>query len=114
MSKYDVGIVGATGAVGIEVIDVLKRTDFPLNKLRLFASARSSGKEVETKFGTIIVEEFSVTTARSCHFLFLAVSGDFSLEYGKQLCDNNGPYVIDNSSAFRYMSDIPLIVSTNE
>lgn len=113
MTLYDVGIVGATGAVGIEVIEVLKKTEFPLSKLRLFASSRSAGKEIETKFGTIMVEEFSVAAARSCHFIFLAVSGDFALEYGKQLCENNGPYVIDNSSAFRYMSDIPLVVSIN-
>ena len=110
MTKYDVGIVGATGAVGIEVIDVLKKTNFPLNKLKLYASARSAGKVIDTVYGSITVEEFSVETARSCHFIFLAVSGDFALEYGKLLSENNGPYVIDNSSAFRYMPDIPLIV----
>ena len=66
-----------------------------------------------TPFGDICVEEFSVETARTCKFIFLAVSGDFALQYAKLICEDNGPIVIDNSSAFRYMSDIPLVVSEN-
>ena len=108
--SFDVGIVGATGAVGIEIIDCLKKANFPVAKLRLFASARSSGKLIKTHFGDIVIEEFSVNAARECYFVFLAVSGDFSLENAPLICNNNGPYVIDNSSAFRYMDNIPLVV----
>lgn len=107
---YDVGIVGATGAVGIEIIDCLKRISFPIGKLRLFASARSSGKQLDTPYGSIIVEEFTILASRTCKFVFLAVSGDFALENGLKISENNGPYVIDNSSAFRYMKEIPLVV----
>lgn len=108
--SYDVGIVGATGAVGIEIIDCLKRISFPLGKLRLFASKRSAGKTIETHFGPVEIEEFTVEASRSCYFVFLAVSGDFALENAKKISENNGPYVIDNSSAFRYMDEIPLVV----
>ena len=57
------------------------------------------------------VEEFTVSSARECKFVFLAVSGDFALEHAKAISDNDGPIVIDNSSAFRYMPEIPLVVS---
>ena len=105
-----VGIVGATGAVGIEVISVLARRQFPVSRLRLFASARSAGKTVESDYGPLVVEEFSVAQSRECDFVFLAVSGDFALEHAKAISEGDGPIVIDNSSAFRYFPEIPLVV----
>lgn len=117
MSKFSthedavvVGIVGCTGAVGIEVITVLEKLSFPVSKLRLFASARSAGKKISTGYGDIVVEEFSVVSARECQYLFLAVSGEFALEHAEAICEGDGPVVIDNSSAFRYMPHIPLVV----
>ena len=105
-----VGIVGCTGAVGIEIITVLEKLAFPVSKLHLFASARSAGKIISTGYGDITVEEFSVPSARKCGYLFLAVSGEFALEHAEAICEGNGPIVIDNSSAFRYMNHIPLVV----
>lgn len=105
-----VGIVGCTGAVGIEIISVLEKLSFPVSKLHLFASARSAGKIITTGYGDLIVEEFSVPLARQCQFLFLAVSGEFALEHAAAISDGDGPIVIDNSSAFRYMPEIPLVV----
>lgn len=105
-----IGVVGATGAVGLEVISVLARRSFAVKSLRLFASARSAGKTVETPFGPIVVEEFSVARSRECDFVFLAVSGDFALEHARAISEGDGPIVIDNSSAFRYMPEIPLVV----
>jgi aspartate-semialdehyde dehydrogenase len=58
------------------------------------------------------VEEYTLVEARKCQLIFLAVSGDFALANGKALTEGDGPVVIDNSSAFRYMPDIPLVVST--
>eukprot|EP00957_Ditylum_brightwellii_P035518 2693171-Ditylum_brightwellii.AAC.1 len=49
--SYSVGIVGATGAVGKEIVGVLENRGFPVSDLRIFGSSRSAGKEVETKFG---------------------------------------------------------------
>lgn len=109
--KYVIGIVGATGAVGVELIKCLEGRNFPVDDLRLFASAKSAGKVVDTFLGEKLIEEFEVPKARECHFVFLAVSGEFALEYAPKIVANNGPYVIDNSSAFRYISDIPLVVS---
>lgn len=104
-----IGIVGATGAVGIEVISVLHRRSFPVSSLHLFASARSAGKVLSTLYGDITVEEFSVEATKKCKFVFLAVSGDFALEYAREI-SAAGPIVIDNSSAFRYMDEYPLVV----
>jgi len=105
-----VGIVGATGAVGIEVYDCLFKRNFPVQELHLFASVRSAGKEVDTPYGKVTIEEFSVEKARMCNIVFLAVSGAFALEHAEAICAGDGPVVIDNSSAFRYKDDIPLII----
>ncbi len=57
MKKYNVGIIGATGAVGQEMIKILAERDFPIEELRLLASARSEGKVLSTPFGEITVHE---------------------------------------------------------
>lgn len=109
--SYSVGIVGATGAVGKEIRQCLEKSSFPTSQLRIFGSARSAGSTVESdKFGSIEVELFDVEKARECSVVFLAVSGDFAKEHAKALSENNGAVVIDNSSAFRYDKDIPLVV----
>ena len=105
-----VGIVGATGAVGLEVITCLAHIDFPMSSLALYASQRSAGKVQSTPYGDITIELFTVEAARSCQFVLMAVSGDFAKANAKLICADNGPYVIDNSSAFRYDDDIPLVV----
>eukprot|EP01038_Epipyxis_sp_PR26KG_P014369 gene14369-19271_t len=107
---YVVGIVGATGAVGIEVIKCLHKKRFPLSQLHLYASSRSAGKSITTGYGDILIEEFSVDKCRSCQFVFLAVSGEFALEHAQVIASDNGPYVIDNSSAFRYNPEFPLVI----
>lgn len=110
--KYVVGIVGATGAVGVEIIKCLQGREFPMSELHLYSSAKSSGKVLATSLGEIIVEEYEVSHARLCDFLFLAVSGEFSLANAKLLVAGDGPIVIDNSSAWRYDAEVPLVVCT--
>ena len=105
-----IGVVGVTGAVGQEIIDVLKTRDFPVSELVLYASARSAGKPMETPFGEKMIEEFTLESARACDVIFLAVSGDFALEWVPKLTADDGPLVIDNSSAYRYDPDVPLVV----
>lgn len=107
---YKVGVVGATGAVGMEVVKVLFKTGFPVSTLHMYASKRSAGKILNTDYGDLTVEEYTIETARTCDFVFLAVSGDFALENAFKLIEGDGPIVIDNSSAFRYMDHIPLVV----
>jgi len=101
------GIVGATGAVGKEMIDCLYRK-LPNNEVRLFASARSAGKIVESCFGTLTINEFSVEAAQECDIVLMAVSGDFAKQHAPAISEK--AIVIDNSSAFRYDDAIPLVV----
>ena len=108
--KLKVGIVGATGAVGEEIVKVLGNRQFPVSELLLYASARSAGKSVATPFGSVTIEEFELGKARGLDVIFLAVGGDFSLEYAHKLSEGDGPVVIDNSSAFRMDPNVPLVV----
>ncbi|OSQ50417.1 aspartate-semialdehyde dehydrogenase [Thalassospira alkalitolerans] len=103
-----VGVIGATGAVGVELINVMFDRNFPVGELTLFASERSAGKTMETKYGTKTIALFSVEEAKQCDIVFLAVSGDFAKEFAPQIA--KGALVIDNSSAFRMDDDVPLIV----
>mmetsp|Transcript_21036 Transcript_21036/g.48587 ORF Transcript_21036/g.48587 Transcript_21036/m.48587 type:complete len:422 (-) Transcript_21036:168-1433(-) len=110
---FSVGIVGATGAVGKEIRQCLEASDgLPVSTLRVFGSERSAGKTVETeKFGSITVELFELAKARECDVVFLAVGGGFSLEHAEAISEGeDGAIVIDNSSAFRYKDNVPLVV----
>ena len=107
-----VGIIGATGAVGEELVKCLKSMNFPVGTLRLFATAKSSGKIADSPFGQITIEEYTLEEARKCHLIFLAVSGEFALQHARDICSGSGPVVIDNSSAFRYEPDLPLVVGS--
>jgi aspartate-semialdehyde dehydrogenase len=105
-----VGIVGCSGAVGQEMLKCLEARDFPTEKVRLFAK-RSAGTKVQTKFGEVTIEPFSVEAAQECEVVLMAVSGDFSKEFSPKI--RGGPMnttVIDNSSAFRLDKDVPLVV----
>jgi aspartate-semialdehyde dehydrogenase len=103
--SYTVGIVGASGAVGQELLKVLERRSsegkgLPVQTVRLFGSSRSAGTKVESAvFGSLVVELFQLQLVReSCQVVFLAVSGSFALEHAKNLCaGDDGPVVIDNS-----------------
>lgn len=110
--NYSVGIVGATGAVGKEIVGCLNKSDLAVSKLRVFGSKRSAGTTKELgKFGSVEVELFDEAKARECDVIFLAVSGDFALEHAKNISEGeDGAVVIDNSSAFRYDEDVPLCV----
>lgn len=116
--SYKIGVVGATGAVGAEMIRVLHDRSFPVSELHLFASERSAGSVIDTPFGEQTIELFSVEAAREMDIVFLAVSGSFAKEHAPAIADQEGPstssgqapFVIDNSSAFRYDDAIPLVV----
>ena len=104
-----VGVIGATGAVGKELVEVLGRRRFPLTKLRLFASGRSAGTRITTPFGEVTIEEFKPEAARGLDLAFLAVSGDFAKQHAPGLVAA-GVTVVDNSSAFRLDDQVPLVV----
>jgi len=109
-AKLNVGIVGATGAVGEEILSVMEKRNFPCSSLKLFASERSAGKLVKSSvFGDLFLENFSFDVASKLDVILLAVGGDFSLEWAEKLAAA-GVLVIDNSSAFRYKPEIPLCI----
>ncbi len=99
-----VAIVGATGAVGEEIVEVLRRRNFPLAELRLYASKGSVGKVVDTPLGPVAIEEFTVEKARTADLVFFATTGPHALTNAPLITANNGPVVVDNSSAFRYVA----------
>ena len=115
VSNIKIAILGATGAVGLELVNVLHKKNYP--KPTLYASHRSAGTILSTPYGSLTVQEFQYDQVRGhqYHVLFLAVSGSFSLLYGPKLAmpysdSVEGPWVIDNSSAFRLDPNVPLIV----
>jgi aspartate-semialdehyde dehydrogenase len=104
-----VGVIGATGAVGKELVEVLGKRRFPVTELKLFASARSAGLKQPTPWGEVAIEEFSMDAARGLDLALLAVSGDFAKAHARKLAAE-GVAVVDNSSALRLEDDVPLVV----
>ena len=108
---YKIGIVGASGIVGQEIIKVLSNICIHKIELFLFASKKSVGKIIQTKYGNISIEEFSLEKIKNLHILFLVVSNQFSSKYVPLIIKENlRPIIIDNSSAFRYNKEIPLVI----
>ena len=109
MKKFNVGILGATGAVGREMLKVLGEYNFPINELRLLASERSVGKKIPFNGSEVEVK-------LACHDAFKGldiVLGAASNAIAKEFKDDivaAGAVFIDNSSAFRMEADIPLVV----
>ena len=107
---YNVAVVGATGAVGQKMIDVLTEYEFPINELMLYASARSAGKTVSVNGKDVVIRELSdAIYADPIDIALFSAGGSISEQYAPRL-SQQGVIVIDNSSAFRMQADIPLIV----
>ena len=104
-----VAIVGATGAVGHELIGCLERRNFPLSKLRLFASARSDGKTLSFRGSEIAVEVLDEDSFAGIDIALFSAGGDTSRKFGP-IAVKAGAVVVDNSSAFRMDDDVPLVI----
>jgi aspartate-semialdehyde dehydrogenase len=104
-----VGIVGATGAVGAELIKCLEKRNFPLSNLRLFASERSTGKKLLFRNQEIIVEKLDTRSFDGLDIALFSGGGNISKEY-VPIAKNAGTISIDNSSVFRKVDGIPLVV----
>ena len=109
MNHPHVAIVGATGAVGVEMLLCLEQRNFPLSKLKLLASARSAGKTMLFRGNEIVVEELTHDSFVGVDIALFSAGGGISLEYGPSAAAA-GAVVIDNSSAFRMETDVPLVV----
>ena len=110
MKKYNVAIVGATGLVGRTFLKVLKERNFPVEKLYLYASARSAGKTVNFVGKDYTVIELKDENIKDdIDVALFSAGGSMSKEYAPKF-KAKGAIVIDNSSAWRMEKDIPLVV----
>ena len=104
-----VAIVGATGAVGVELIRCLEERRFPLKELRLYASARSAGKTLSYRGEQLAVRELKDDSFRGVDVALFSAGGSTSKRFAP-LAVEQGAVVVDNSSAFRMDTTVPLIV----
>jgi aspartate-semialdehyde dehydrogenase len=108
-SNPHVAVVGATGAVGIEMIKTLERRNFPVRQLTLLASARSVGKELRYRGKSIAVKELTAEAFAGIDLALFSAGGGISREYAPKAVEA-GCVVVDNSSAFRMDDPVPLVV----
>ncbi|MGX5731812.1 aspartate-semialdehyde dehydrogenase [Pseudoxanthomonas beigongshangi] len=108
--SFNVAVVGATGAVGETMLSILAERDFPVAKLVALASERSAGGEIEFKGQKITVQDLATFDPAGIDIALFSAGGGVSKEYAPKFAAA-GAVVIDNSSAFRYDDDVPLVVS---
>lgn len=107
--NYHIAIVGATGAVGLEMARVLERRNFPVASLRAFSSARSVGKTISFRDQQVPVAALSADSFRGVDVALFSAGGAISREWVPRARDA-GAVAIDNSSAFRMNDDVPLVI----
>ena len=109
MRSYNVAVVGATGAVGNEMISILEERNFPVKTLTLLASERSRGKELEFRGKTHPVKVLGEHSFGGIEIGLFSAGGSVSQKFAP-VAAAAGCVIIDNTSAFRYEPDIPLVV----
>ena len=107
--KYNIAIIGATGIVGESLLDIISTRKFPINKLIAVASKRSEGSKV--KFGDNLLDVIAIDNYdfKNIDIAFFSAGSSVSKEYAP-IAAKAGAIIIDNTSEFRYIDDIPLIV----
>ncbi|WP_242106930.1 aspartate-semialdehyde dehydrogenase [Luteimonas aquatica] len=108
--RYTVAVVGATGAVGETMLNILAERKFPVGKLVALASERSAGETVKFGNGDVVVQDLATFDPAGVEIALFSAGGSISKEYAPRFAAA-GAVVIDNSSAFRYDDDVPLVVS---
>lgn len=109
MKKYTVAIVGATGAVGEQLRQLLSQADFTIDDVRLLASERSAGKQLSVGTETYTVETLTESSFEGVDIAFFSAGGDRSKTYASHAV-RAGAIVVDNTSAFRMDPQTPLVV----
>ena len=107
--QYNVAIMGATGAVGQVMMEILAERDFPLAELRLLASARSAGRELAFKGEKLVVQELSEASFAGIDIVLASAGGALSKQYNPHAVAA-GAVVVDNTSAYRMDPEVPLVV----
>ena len=108
MKRYNVAVVGATGAVGQELLKILAERDFPVGGLKLLATERSAGKKMVYQGQEYMVENTTIEAFAGVDIALFA-GGSASKDYAREAA-KMGAVVVDNSSAFRMDPDVPLVV----
>jgi aspartate-semialdehyde dehydrogenase len=111
MSKYNVAVVGANGAVGEEILTILNEIDFPINKLVPLASKRSAGKQIDYNGKKITIQELTedIFKKENIQIALFSAGGSVSEKFAPSAV-KAGAVVIDNTSHFRMVDNIPLVV----
>ena len=109
LKKFKLGIVGATGAVGQEILTLLEKREFPANEIKLLASSRSAGTEVEALGGVHKIEETTPESFSDLDAAIFSAGSDNSVKFAHEAVKRDC-VVIDNSSAFRMDTSVPLVV----
>jgi len=106
---YNVAIVGASGAVGQEMMGILEERNFPVREIKLLASERSAGKELEFKNNKIKIEKLGNNSFENIDIALFSAGSSRSREFAP-IAAQSGAVVIDNSSAFRMEEGVPLVI----
>ncbi len=111
MKTYNVAVVGATGAVGEEIIRIFEEIDFPLNRLVPLASSRSAGGKITFKGKDLVIKELTETVfdEENIEIALFSAGGSVSAKFAPFAAEA-GAVVIDNTSHFRMEDDVPLVV----
>ena len=107
--KYNIAIMGATGAVGAELLELLAERNFPIKSLKLLASKRSAGKTVNFQNETLTVQELTHDSFENIDIVLASAGGSISKEFAPSAV-KAGAIVIDNTSYYRMNPDVPLVV----
>ncbi|MDH5526897.1 MAG: aspartate-semialdehyde dehydrogenase [Nitrospirota bacterium] len=107
--RYNVAVVGATGAVGQEMREILEERQFPVDQVRMLASERSAGQEVEFMGRTVKVETLTENSFAGIDIALFSAGGSRSEQFAPHAV-KAGAVVVDNSSAFRMHDNVPLVV----
>ncbi|MBW2056418.1 MAG: aspartate-semialdehyde dehydrogenase [Deltaproteobacteria bacterium] len=107
--RYNVAVVGATGAVGNEMINVLEDRNFPVEGIRLLASTRSAGERLEFRGEEVTVEVLTEESFKGMEIGLFSAGGSISEKFAP-IAAGQGCIVIDNTSAFRMDPEVPLVV----
>lgn len=106
---YHVAIMGATGAVGQQILNTLEKRNFPIRELTLLSSARSAGKQIQFKGETLTVKEAVPESFEGVDIALFSAGGSISQKFAQEAV-KRGAIVIDNTSAFRMDPEVPLVV----
>ena len=109
MKQYTVAVLGATGAVGQEMIKILQERNFPVGKLKPLASARSAGKTLKFRGEDVVIEEARDEAFQGVDIVLGAAENDIAKKFAPAIV-KAGAVFVDNSSAFRLDPNVPLIV----